>query len=58
MQEKLNYFPPLVEVMNLNTEGVLSDGERVYTYSAVSGGSEAITQVLQHLQLVLRFSLR
>ena len=35
---------------NLNTEGVLSDGERVYTYSAVSGGSEAITQVLQHLQ--------
>lgn len=35
---------------NLNTEGVLSDGERVYTYSAISGGSEAITQVLQHLQ--------
>ena len=35
---------------NLNTEGVLSDGERVYTYSAVSGGSEAIFQVLQHLQ--------
>lgn len=35
---------------NLNTEGVLSDGERVYTYSAVSGGNEAITQVLQHLQ--------
>ena len=35
---------------NLNTEGVLSDGERVYTYSAVSGGSEAITEVLQHLQ--------
>ncbi|MBR2310449.1 MAG: transglutaminase domain-containing protein [Oscillospiraceae bacterium] len=35
---------------NLNTEGVLSEGERVYTYSAVSGGSEAITQVLQHLQ--------
>ena len=23
MQEKLNYFPPLVEVMNVNTEGVL-----------------------------------
>ena len=35
---------------NLNTEGVLTDGERVYTYSAISGGSEAITQVLQHLQ--------
>ena len=35
---------------NLNTEGVLSDGERVYTYSNLSGGSEAITQVLQHLQ--------
>ena len=35
---------------NLNTAGVLSDGERVYTYSAISGGSEAITQVLQHLQ--------
>jgi hypothetical protein len=25
MQEKLNYFPPLVEVMNLNTEGVLCE---------------------------------
>ena len=35
---------------NLNTEGVFSDGERVYTYSAVSGGSEAITQVLTFLQ--------
>ena len=35
---------------NLNTEGVLSDGERVYTYSTVSGGGEAISQVLQHLQ--------
>lgn len=35
---------------NLNTEGVLSEGERVYTYSAVSGGAEAISQVLQHLQ--------
>ena len=39
-----------LEPENLNTEGVLSEGERVYTYSAVSGGSEAITQVLQHLQ--------
>ena len=35
---------------NLNTEGVLSEGERVYTYSAVSGGAEAISQALQHLQ--------
>ena len=35
---------------NLNTEGVLSDTERVYTYSAVYGGGETITQVLQHLQ--------
>lgn len=35
---------------NLNTEGVLSEGERVYTYSTVSGGAEAISQVLQHLQ--------
>lgn len=35
---------------NLNTEGVLSDGERVYTYSTVYGGAEAISQVLQHLQ--------
>ena len=35
---------------NLNTEGVLSEGERVYSYSAVSGGTETITQVLQHLQ--------
>ena len=35
---------------NLNTEGVLTDGERVYTYSAISGGSEAITQVLHKLR--------
>ena len=35
---------------NLNTQGVLSDGERIYSYAAVSGGMDGISQVLQHLQ--------
>ena len=35
---------------NLNTEGVLTEGERVYTYSTIFGGAESITQVLQYLQ--------
>ena len=35
---------------NLNTEGVLSDGTRVYSYTAVTGGTETISAVLQHLQ--------
>ena len=35
---------------NLNTEGFLSDGERIYSYAAVSGGMDGISQVLQYLQ--------
>lgn len=35
---------------NLNTEGVLSEGERVYTYSTLFGGAESVSQVLQNLQ--------
>lgn len=35
---------------DLNTEGVLSDGTRVYSYTAVTGGTETISAVLQHLQ--------
>ena len=35
---------------NLNTEGVLSDGARTYTYSVLYAGSEGIAQVIQSLQ--------
>lgn len=35
---------------NLNTEGVLSDGTRAYSYSAVTAGDEGIALVLEHLQ--------
>ena len=39
-----------LEPENLNTEGVLSEGEREYTCLTVFGGAEAVSQVLQHLQ--------
>lgn len=35
---------------DLNTEGVLSDGNRVYTYSAVTTGKEEVALLLQFLQ--------
>lgn len=35
---------------DLNTEGVLSDGSRVYSYRVVRIGAEGIAQVLQQLQ--------
>lgn len=35
---------------DLNTQGVLSDGTRVYSYSAVNAGSDGIARVLEHLQ--------
>lgn len=39
-----------LEPENLNTEGVLSDGTRVYSYSIVDSGSDSIVQVIQTLQ--------
>ena len=44
------YGDTILSAENLNTDGVLSDGERVYTYAAVSGGMDGISQVLQYLQ--------
>lgn len=35
---------------NLNTEGVLSDGTRIYSYFAVNAGTDGIAQVLEYLQ--------
>ena len=35
---------------NLNTDGCTVEGQRVYTYSMVSGGAEAVSQTLQQLQ--------
>lgn len=35
---------------NLNTEGVLSDGTRAYSYSAVTAGDAGIALALEHLQ--------
>lgn len=35
---------------NLNTDGAFGDGERSYSYQALAGGADAVTQVLEHLK--------
>lgn len=35
---------------NLNTDGAYGDGARSYAYRALAGGSDAISQVLEHLK--------
>ncbi|MGN0978000.1 MAG: transglutaminase family protein [Faecousia sp.] len=39
-----------LQAENLNTDSLLSEGERTYEYTVVGGGAEGIARTLEHLQ--------